>query len=208
MSDSVNHPRTFEILTAEPVRRRRKPRDWSDDEKTRIVAAALQPRANVSAIARSEGLDPSQLYGWRRKALASGVVAPLTEETGKQIKFARVEAVSSGSVDIMVVRVGGAFDPGHLVRFCGRFARHDRFGCGGLCVVPAGRLPQGGRLFDGAGAGWRSRSLQWRALRLPVETGRPYSYRLVGRQWCLPLFENPGRSRLLLAGHIGGTDTS
>ncbi|MGO4566689.1 transposase [Rhizobium sp. 2YAF20] len=79
-------------MTAEPVRRRRKPRDWSVDEKARIVAATLQPGANVSAVARSEGLDPSQLYGWRRKALASGVVAPLTEETGKQIKFARVEA--------------------------------------------------------------------------------------------------------------------
>jgi transposase len=120
MSDSVNQPRTFEILTAEPVRTRRKPRAWSDDEKARIVAATLQPGANVSAVARSEGLDPSQLYGWRRKALASGVVAPLTEETGKQIKFARVETVSSGSVDIviadMVVRVGGNFDSDHLVK--------------------------------------------------------------------------------------------
>ncbi|KAB0455418.1 transposase [Agrobacterium radiobacter] len=120
MSDSVNHPRTFEVLTAEPVRRRRKPRAWSDDEKARIVAATLRPGANVSAVARSEGLDPSQLYGWRRKALASGVVAPLTEGTRKQIKFARVETASSGSVDIviadMVVRVGGAFDPDHLVR--------------------------------------------------------------------------------------------
>jgi transposase len=120
MSDSVNHPRTFEVLTAEPVRRRRKPREWSDDEKARIVAATLQPGANVSAVARSEGLDPSQLYGWRRKALASGVVAPLREGTGKQIKFARVETVSSGSVDIviadMVVRVGVEFDADHLVR--------------------------------------------------------------------------------------------
>jgi transposase len=120
MSDSVNHPRTFEVLTAEPVRRRRKPREWSDDEKARIIAATLQPGANVSAIARSEGLDPSQLYGWRRKALASGVVAPLTERTGKQIKFARVETISSGSVDIViadiVVRVGGDFDPDHLVK--------------------------------------------------------------------------------------------
>ncbi|WP_245450344.1 transposase [Neorhizobium sp. SOG26] len=105
------------------MRRRRKPRDWSDDEKARIVAATLQPGANVSAVARSEGLDPSQLYGWRRKALASGVVAPvvapLTEGTGTQ-KFARVETVYNGSVDIviadMVVRVGGDFDPDHLVR--------------------------------------------------------------------------------------------
>lgn len=49
---------------------------------------------------------------------------------------------------------------------------------------------------------------QWRALRLPVETGRPYSYRLVGWQWGLPLFENPGRSGRLLARHIDGTDPS
>nr|WP_081593596.1 transposase [Rhizobium mesoamericanum] len=79
----------------------------------------MQPGANVSAVARSEGLDPSQLYGWRRKALASGVVAPLTEGTGTQ-KFARVETVCNGSVDIviadMVVRVGGDFDPDHLAR--------------------------------------------------------------------------------------------
>jgi hypothetical protein len=34
--------------------------------------------ANVSAIARSHGLDPSQLFAWRRKALASGMVAPLS----------------------------------------------------------------------------------------------------------------------------------
>ncbi|MGC4393661.1 MULTISPECIES: transposase [Agrobacterium] len=49
------------------MRRRRKPRAWSDDEEARIVAATLQPGANVAAVARSEGLDPSQLYGWRRK---------------------------------------------------------------------------------------------------------------------------------------------
>ncbi|KQS84507.1 transposase [Rhizobium sp. Leaf386] len=120
MSDSVNHPRTFEVLTAEPVRRRRKPRDWSDDDKARIVAAALQPGANVSAVARSEGLDPSQLYGWRRKALASGVVAPLMERTGKEIKFARVETVSSSAVEIVigdiVVRLGDDFDTDHLVK--------------------------------------------------------------------------------------------
>ncbi|UVK49128.1 IS66 family insertion sequence element accessory protein TnpB (plasmid) [Mesorhizobium sp. AR07] len=36
-----------------------------------------------------------------------------------------------------------------------RFVRHDRFRCGGLRVVPAGRLPQGRGIFDGAGQGWR-----------------------------------------------------
>lgn len=120
MSDSMNQTRTFEILTAEPVRSRRRPRDWPDDEKTRIVAASLQPGANVSAIARSEGLDPSQLYGWRRKALASGTIAPLSAGTESSAGFARVETVHSDKIDIvvadMVVRVGSTFDPDHLVQ--------------------------------------------------------------------------------------------
>ncbi|WP_327437260.1 transposase [Sinorhizobium meliloti] len=63
MSDSVNQPRTFEVLTAAPVRARRKPRDWPNEEKERLIAETLLPGANVSAIARAEGLDPSQLYG-------------------------------------------------------------------------------------------------------------------------------------------------
>lgn len=56
MSDSVNQARAFEVLTATPVRARRKPRDWSDDEKARLISEALLPGANVSAIARTAGL--------------------------------------------------------------------------------------------------------------------------------------------------------
>lgn len=42
----MNHPRTSENLTAEPVRRGRKRREWSDDEKARVIASALQPSAH------------------------------------------------------------------------------------------------------------------------------------------------------------------
>ncbi|WP_223843420.1 transposase [Sinorhizobium fredii] len=88
MSDSVNQPRTFEVLTAAPVRARRKPRDWPNEEKERLIAETLVPGANVSAIARAEGLDPSQLYGWRRKALSIGVgCAPdRNREDGGQVR--------------------------------------------------------------------------------------------------------------------------
>lgn len=89
MSDSVNQPRTFEVLTAAPVRALRNPRDWPNEEKERLTAETLLPGANVSAIARAEGLDPSQLYGWRRKALSSGLVAPLAEAAAKEVKFAK-----------------------------------------------------------------------------------------------------------------------
>lgn len=146
MSDSVNHHRTFEILTAEPVPSRRKPRHRSDEEKARLVTEAFSPGGNVSAVARSEGLDPSQLYAWRRKALSSGMVAPLPEGASKPATFTRFEAVGSDTVEIVigdtVVRVGGDVDPDRLARIkSGRCARHDRFrGCR-LRVVPACRLP-------------------------------------------------------------------
>ncbi|THK33591.1 transposase [Ensifer sp. MPMI2T] len=120
MSDSVNHHRTFEVLTAEPVQSRRKPRHWTDEEKAQLVADALSPGANVSAIARSRGLDPSQLYAWRRKALSSGMVAPLTEGSSAPVKFTRFDAVGSSMVEIVVgdvvVRAGVDVDADHLAK--------------------------------------------------------------------------------------------
>ena len=89
-----------------------------------------------------------------------------------------------------------------------RCARHDRFRCGGLRVVTASRLPQGRGVLDGAGQGWRSRPVLWSASRIPFEACGPGSHRVVGRQRGLPLFENPGREQLLLAGHIGGAHAS
>jgi transposase len=51
-----------EVITS--VERRRR---WSSVEKQQLVAASLEPGASVSAIAREAGIDPSQLYGWRRQ---------------------------------------------------------------------------------------------------------------------------------------------
>ena len=65
MSEDMNHDRTFEILTAEPVAKRRKPKLRSDADKALILEEALAPGANVSAVARAHGMDPSQLFGWR-----------------------------------------------------------------------------------------------------------------------------------------------
>jgi transposase len=52
MSEGMNQDRTFEVLTAEPVRKRRKPRPWSDADKAPILEQALAPGTNISAIAR------------------------------------------------------------------------------------------------------------------------------------------------------------
>ena len=55
----------IELITG-PVRRR----DWSDDDKVRIIVESLAPGANISAVARRHGLRPQQLFTWRRQARA------------------------------------------------------------------------------------------------------------------------------------------
>ncbi len=75
MSDSVNQPRTFEVLTAAPVRARRQAARLAEREEGAPDCRDVVCWSHVSAIARAEGLDPSQLYGWRRKALSSALVA-------------------------------------------------------------------------------------------------------------------------------------
>ena len=122
MSERMSDSRIFEVLTASPVRLSSSParsyRSWSDEEKTRIVGETLVAGANVSAIARSNGLDPSQLFAWRRKAKGSGVVAPLVGAPNQPVKFVRFEAVRSDTVEIVigdvVVRAGGDVEPDRL----------------------------------------------------------------------------------------------
>jgi transposase-like protein len=48
-----------EVITS--VERRR----WSHSEKERIVAAAMEPGAVASVVAREAGIHASQLYRWR-----------------------------------------------------------------------------------------------------------------------------------------------
>lgn len=98
MSDSKN----FEVITASAERLLVSPgrsyRTWSREEKERIVGETFAPGASVSAIARSHGLDPSQLFAWRRKALASGMVAPVSGVGGQAVKFARFDAVRQSAM--------------------------------------------------------------------------------------------------------------
>ncbi len=52
----------LEVITAAQRRRR-----CSREEKERLVAATLEPTANVSEIARSAGIHVSQLLRWRKE---------------------------------------------------------------------------------------------------------------------------------------------
>lgn len=58
---------TVSRLDASPATPRRR---WSTSAKEEIVAKAMMPGVNVSALARAHGLSPQQVFGWRRKALA------------------------------------------------------------------------------------------------------------------------------------------
>jgi transposase len=51
-----------EVITS--VQRRR---SWSRAEKERIVAAAMEPGAVASEVARAAGIHTSQLYRWRQQ---------------------------------------------------------------------------------------------------------------------------------------------
>jgi transposase len=68
MSDTELLPKS----KAEPVRRLEvftgagRRREWSTEEKKRIVAESYQSRETVSAVARRHALTPQQLFGWRR----------------------------------------------------------------------------------------------------------------------------------------------
>lgn len=55
--------RRIELITG-PQRRR----EWSHDEKMRILLESAEPGANISEVARRNGLSPQQLFGWRREA--------------------------------------------------------------------------------------------------------------------------------------------
>ncbi|WP_108523313.1 transposase [Bradyrhizobium algeriense] len=121
MSEHRSDTKNFEVITATPERLPVSPgrshRTWSREAKERIVGETFAPGANVSAIARAHGLDPSQVFAWRRKALASGIVAPRSERA-RPIKFARFEAVAGETMEIVVgdvaVRIGSDVEPERL----------------------------------------------------------------------------------------------
>src|ERR1700687_321239 len=60
-----------EVITS--VERRRR---WSRAEKERIVAAALEPGAVASVVAREAGIHASQLYRWRQELCGPARAAP------------------------------------------------------------------------------------------------------------------------------------
>ncbi|APG87003.1 transposase (plasmid) [Sinorhizobium americanum CCGM7] len=70
---SINHK--IEVLSG-PERRRR----WSTAEKLAIVQETYEADATVSIIARRHGIQPNQLFAWRRLASQGALTATTAEE--------------------------------------------------------------------------------------------------------------------------------
>jgi transposase len=130
----------IEIITG-PERRRR----WSDEEKLQLVSEACRPGHSVSQVARQRGINASQLFGWRRQALAKGLITdnrsapsaapalafspveiaeePATPDSGEEVRPARRRKATrtSGTIEIDLkngdrVRVEGCTDAGLVAR--------------------------------------------------------------------------------------------
>ncbi|MBV7522748.1 transposase [Ensifer sp. ENS12] len=111
MSEPMSEHRTFHMIEAVAGRLEGAPREvrrWSNELKAQAVAESMEPGARVSAIARRIGIDPSQLFTWRRNARLKAEAV---------VDTARGE---SSTADIMigdaVIRVNVAIDEPHLVR--------------------------------------------------------------------------------------------
>jgi transposase len=80
-----------ERLEGAPVGERRR---WSDDFKDRAMAASLEPGVNISALARSLEITPSQLFAWRgaaaRRAAKSELRTP-AEPSGAKARRVEIE---------------------------------------------------------------------------------------------------------------------
>ena len=100
-SDPISSPmsehRTYQLLDARPARSRR---IWSDAARERIIAEACVPGANVSAIARSYEMAPSQLFKWRRDAQrlsrSPAGSAPLSGPRSDGLSFVEVASIGGG----------------------------------------------------------------------------------------------------------------
>ena len=124
VDDAITKPvHRLEVFTGAGRRR-----NWSDEDKARIVAEIVASGESVSAVARRHGLSPQQLFGWRRELQASQThaeelqfvpavldVAPSSPLVRRQRKLPRRQIEPSAGmieveIDGVTVRVGRGAD--------------------------------------------------------------------------------------------------
>ena len=104
-----------EVITS--VQRRRR---WSRAEKERIVAAALEPGAVASEVARAAGIHTSQLFRWRQqlceRVQVPATFSPVAVTPDPEAASAVPEAERAGVIEIEFatggrMRITGAVEP-------------------------------------------------------------------------------------------------
>jgi len=109
-----------EVITS--VQRRRR---WPRAEKERIVAAAMEPGAVASDVARAAGIHVSQLFRWRQQLCDRGAAA----------NFAAVsvgpQGMPSGVIEVDFatgarLRIGGPIDAATVSAAITALARAER----------------------------------------------------------------------------------
>ncbi|PDS67885.1 IS66-like element accessory protein TnpA [Rhizobium phaseoli] len=103
--------RRIEVITG-----RRQRRNWTDEEKARIVAESAEPDVNISAVARRWGVNRGLLNVWRRDAgltsqrtakasAQQAMFVPVTvvgDRTARRDSLSDVELVTAGRVEIEI----------------------------------------------------------------------------------------------------------
>jgi transposase len=103
-----------EVITS--VQRRRR---WPRAEKERIVAAAMEPGAVASEVARAVGIHTSQLFRWRQqlcRPAAAPSFSPVAVLPEPEATSRPVSASTTGVIEIEFatggrMRITGAADP-------------------------------------------------------------------------------------------------
>ena len=99
-----------------------KRRQWSEEERHRIVQASLKPGTTVDSIARLYGVNASQIYDWRKqhrqrvKAEKRSVLVPVQVSEGAPVAAPERKQCNSVVIEARSVRVilNGSVEAGVL----------------------------------------------------------------------------------------------
>jgi transposase len=103
-----------EVITS--VQRRRR---WTQAEKERIVAAAMEPGAVASEVARAAGIHTSQLFRWRQQLCARTQIPAVFNSvavTPEPVAASPMSPEQAGVIEIEFasgsrMRISGSVDP-------------------------------------------------------------------------------------------------
>jgi transposase len=94
--------RRIEVITGQ-----RRHRQWSDEEKARIVSESFAPGVNISAVARRHDVSGGLLHKWRRQAPQVPAVAaafiPVTLAEGVSGEDDTARAKPCGVIEVELV---------------------------------------------------------------------------------------------------------